>query len=140
MIGPAQNRRCAGRSTSRWQMLRRKPLSITRGLSLPPCWPRKAVETRLGNRSPVFAGIRIRSPRTYALSFNKLNSATDPSAEGRPRRFLLRPLQERLPLLRRAVIGVAVDTACDAGNGAVGLVLPEAPGAARIADRRVVLG
>src|SRR5579872_914489 len=48
-------------------------------------------------------------------------------------------VQKRLPLRRRAVKGVAVDMPPYAGDRAVRLVLPEAPGAAGIFDRRMML-
>src|SRR5271165_2681749 len=52
----------------------------------------------------------------------------------------LLPRQKGLPLLLGAVEDVAVDVAVDAGRLAVGLILPELPGARPVPDRRMILG
>jgi hypothetical protein len=77
-------------------------------------------------RQGVTAGGFTRFRRAAETPFNMV-------LEARPRRAgaerLFRPVEKRLPLLRRAVEGVAIDVAFDPGNRPVGLILPELPGA-----------
>src|ERR1700722_12681861 len=112
-----------------WNKCARK--TSTRARPLPPLVRRPRVRLRGGLllvRRRRRRDVRLRQLLNYSLLYGRLPRAG----------WLL--AEEGVPLLFRAVEDVPVDVAVDPGRLAVGLILPERPGARSVFDRRMVFG